>query len=258
MTEPIPNPSPGSGAPSGSPDPEGVPRAPRLRGAASSSGPDPSMWLAWGSTVAVILIAGGALYAARSAVGSALDRWVPTSGAAHEAPTEEPVALLSETASVVEEDSGPEWTYVDIEAAITPLPDSADALIAEGRSELSQFTGLNSKDETRALLIRNRWRLWGRIWHNRVEQIRGAMPPLEECLIHAALAPTCRALSETLAHLDQVPSADRVADAKEHFTAAFQVLDELRNPPPEEDPETGGLVGDELAGDGSEPVGVEP
>ncbi len=232
MTEPIQNPP-------RQPEPGGAARAPQLRGAARSSSPEPSVIGAWVVTLVLILVAGGTLYAVRSPVNAALDRWLPTLARPSEEPAQELPEPVPEPAPVAEEESGPVWTFVDIEAAIGPLPESTDALIAEGRSELSQFTGLSSKDETRALLIRNRWRLWGRIWHNRVEQIRGAMPPLEECVIHAALEPICLALTESLASLDQVPSANSVAAAKDHFAEAARVLEELRNPPLEEELDDG-------------------
>lgn len=251
MTEPIPNPPAGGGE---SPGAGGAARAPQLRVAASSSGPEPSVIWAWVATAALVLVAGGTLYAARAPVGAALDRWLPALGGAPDESEEAPPEPLPETAPPAEEETGPRWTYVDVEAALAPLPENTLTLIAEGRGELGQFTGLTSKDETRALLIRNRWRLWGRIWHNRVAQIRKALPPLPECLIHAALEPTCRALDDSLTHLDRVPSADSVEAAEAHFAAAFQVVDELLNPPQEE-LEDGGPTG---GGDGPATDGRSP
>lgn len=230
MSEPTSNPRPG---PPGQTGTGGSVRAPQLRGAASSPSADGSVVWAWVVTAALIVAGGGTLYAARSAVGTAFDRWLPAPGGAREAP-EEDLAETAPTPPPVAEDSGPEWTYADVEAAIAPLPEATLGLIEAGRGELSDFAGLSSSDETRALLIRNRWRLWGRIWHNRVTQIRGALPPLEGCLIHAALAPTCQALSDSLEQLDAVPSAERTDDAEVRFDEAFQILDLLLNPPEDE------------------------
>ncbi len=194
--------------------------------------------LAWVLTAIVILAGGVTLYTARASIGAGLDRWLPRQEQPAEATSaEEPEQPAPPPA--VESVTEPQWTYVDIEAALRPLPARTEALIAEGRDELSQFSGLDSADETRALVIRNRWRLWGRVWHNRVEHLRGPMPPAEACDIHAALEPTCRAIRDSLELLDQVPAADSVTEARELFdgaTAIFEALYESQAEP-EEAPE---------------------
>ncbi len=175
----------------------------------------------------VILAGGVTLHAARAAIGTALDRWLPRlARAAAEVPSVAPA--FPEPEPGIEPAIEPEWTYVDVEAAIRPLPERAEALIAEGRSEISEFTGLNSADQSRALVIRNRWRLWGRIWHNRVDHVRGPMPPAEACDVHAALEPACRAVRETLALLDRVPAAGSASEARALFDEASAILEQLR------------------------------
>ena len=115
-------------------------------------------------------------------------------------------------------------------------------MIAEDREEVSEFRGLASTDETQALLARNRWQLWGRIWHNRVAQVRRRMPPLDVCAIHAALEPTCQALDASLATLDRVPEAAQVDAARQLLDEAAAPLEELRRPPEESEElsQTGG------------------
>lgn len=183
----------------------------------------------------MIVLAGGVtLHAARAAVGVTLDRWVPRIEQAVPDVPPEPLTAVSVPEPSIEGVVEPEWTYVDIEAAIRPLPENTEALISEGRDELSQFTDLNSADEARALLIRNRWRLWGRIWHNRVDHARGPIPPAEVCNIHAALEPTCRALRESLSMLAKVPSVNRVSEARELLDGATAILEQLRQAQAEE------------------------
>ncbi len=187
---------------------------------------DPHPGLVWGLTALVILAGGATLYTARASIGAALDRWLPRQEQPVEtALPEEPT--LPATTPVAEPTAEPEWTYVDIEAALQSLPEKTETLIAEGRDELSQFTDLDSTDETRALVIRNRWRLWGRVWHNRVEHLRGPMPPAEACDIHAALEPTCRAIRDSLALLDQVPAANSVTEARDLFDGAAAIFEAL-------------------------------
>ncbi len=201
-----------------------------IAGAAASSAAGGELhpgW-AWGLTLAAILAGGLALYAARSAMGSALDRWLPERQRPEEEAPYEVLAALPEPEGDTVEPAELEWSFVDIEANLRPLPDSTASLIAEGRRELPQFTGLDSTDETRALLIRNRWRMWGRIWSNRVEQIRRPMPPPEACDVHAALEPTCRSIRESLAILDRIPGATNIEDARELLEQASEVLAELR------------------------------
>ncbi len=198
-----------------------------VRLAASSSGAELHPGWAWGLTAMVILAGGVTLHTARAAIGAAFDRWLPRlERPAETMPFEEPAlpATAPDLAPVVE----PEWTYVDVEAALRPLPERAEALIAEGRAEMSQFADLDSADETRALVIRNRWRLWGRVWHNRVDHVRGPMPPPEACDIHAALEPTCRAVRKSLALLDRVPAAGNAGEAKELLESASAILEQLR------------------------------
>lgn len=175
------------------------------------------------------MLAGGVtLLAARGAIGASLDRWLPKlERDLEEAPVEQPAALPTADPSA-EQPSEPQWRFVDVEAAVLPLPERTDALIDEGRAEVSQFTGLGSADETRALVAANRWRLWGPVWHNRVERIRGPMPPAEACDIHAALEPTCRAVRDSLALLDRVPAAGTTDEARELLDAAAEILEQLR------------------------------
>ncbi len=196
-------------------------------GVAVSSASELHPGWAWGSTLAVVLAGGLTLYAARTALGSALDRWLPMWQPPPEAAASELPAAPPEPVGDAEPIE-PEWTFVDIEAAVRPLPESTESLIAEGRSELPEFRGMASADQTRALLIRNRWRLWGRIWHNRVAQIRRPMPPAEACDVHAALEPTCRAVRECLTILDRIPAAGSVEEAGELLEQASAVLEELR------------------------------
>ncbi len=210
-------------------------RGSALRVAVSSSSAELHPLWAWGLTLTVVVAGGVLLYAARAAMGSALDHWLPR--LEREAASLEAPAALPAPEPAVEEAVEPGWTYIDIEAAIRPLPESTEALIAEGRGELSEFSDLNSTDRTRALLIRNRWRLWGKIWHNRVEHARRPMPPAAACDIHAALEPTCRAVRASLAILDRVPDAGSTAEAEELLDEAYGMLEQLRqSPEPEEGP----------------------
>ncbi len=188
----------------------------------------------WGLTLTVILVGGLTLYAARSAMGAALDRWLPERQEPPEETSVEAPLVVPEPERDAPRPTEPEWAFVDIEVAIRPLPGSAESLIAEGRRELPQFAGLASSNETRALLIRNRWRMWGRIWSNRVEQIRRPMPPPGACAVHAALQPTCRALGDCLDILDRIPVAASIEDARALLDRAAGVLDELRAPPEDE------------------------
>ncbi len=199
----------------------------RLRVALSSTRPGLSIRGAWLLTAGIVLVGGATLYASRGAIGGTLDRWLPKlEPAPPETPPETPV--VPTPGSGIELPAEPEWTYVDVEAAVLPLPEQTEILIAEGRAELPEFSELESSDEGRSLAIRNRWRLWGRIWHNRVAQIRRPMPPAEVCDVHAALEPTCRALSESLTLLDRVPVAGNVEQATELLDEAAAILEELR------------------------------
>ena len=222
MSEPTPKPRSGE-----------FTSATELRIAVSSS--DSRRW-AWGWALAVVLAAGGTLYAARAAVAPALDRWLPRPPRASPEVAAPAVAPTPEPEPAVEEAGEPEWTYVAIEAALVSLPEDTEGLIAEGRDELAQFAGLDADDETRALVVQNRWRMWGRIWQNRVAQVGRRLPPIEQCEPHAALEPTCRAVHLSLTLLERVPSAGRVDEAKKLFEEASTILVELRTPPEEDDP----------------------
>ncbi|MEM7581846.1 MAG: hypothetical protein AAF560_00580 [Acidobacteriota bacterium] len=226
---------PSGGAPSGGAPSGGAPSS-TLRGAFSSERPSSVTSAAWTLTLVLILGAGGLLYGLRSWVAPALDRWLPSLEAPQPVPVSDlpPPPVQDEPVAVEPED--PPWTYVDIESALMPLPAQTEDLIAAGLSELGELQGLDSSDETRALLARNRWRLWGRIWRNRVEKVRSQMPPLEDCAIHAALDPTCRAMAESLAVLGRVPDAQRLDDARQRFGEASQILEQLTEP--EAEPET--------------------
>ncbi len=204
-----------------------MPAGSGLRLAASSSSSEVHPGWAWGLTAMVVLAGGVTLHAARTAIGATLDHWLPRLERPAEASLEAPAALPvpePEAEQAIE----PEWTYVDIEAALRPLPERTEALIAEGRDEMSAFTDLDSSDQTRALVIRNRWRLWGRVWHNRVGHVRRPMPPAEVCDVHAALEPTCRAVRDSLALLDRVPAAGSAGEATELLDGATAILEELR------------------------------
>ncbi len=199
-----------------------------LRLAATSSKPELHPGWAWGLTAMVVLVGGVTLYAAKAAIGAALDRWLPRlERSAADVPPEVSAALPVPEVDV-QPAIEPEWTYVDIEAALRPLPEQTDALIAEGRDEVPQFKGLDSTDEARVLLIRNRWQLWARVWLNRVEHVRRPMPPPEVCEVHAALEPTCRAVRESLALLDRVPAVSNVSEARKLLDAAAAILEQLR------------------------------
>lgn len=205
-----------------------APAAGGLHVAASSASTEVHPAWAWAVTAVVVLAGGATLHAARSVIGPALDRWLPRlERAPAEEPLEAPVELAEPAPAVDPQPSEPEWTFVDIEASVLPLPGRIDTLIAEGLDEMPQFKDLDSKDETRALVIGNRWRLWGRVWHNRVNQIRQPMPPADACDIHAALEPTCRAVRESLAQLDQVSAAGSAGEARKRLEAAAEILEAL-------------------------------
>ncbi|MEM7351107.1 MAG: hypothetical protein AAF657_09895 [Acidobacteriota bacterium] len=209
-----------------------MPPNPGLRVAVSSSGSDRAPWWAWAATLGGIVGAGLALYAVRSSLAPTLDRWLPSMRqpvAEIEPPTEPEPVTAPEPAA--EEPTGPEWTFADVEAALEPLPESAQVLIAEGREELQQFKGLDSTNESVSLPARNRWRLWGRIWRNRVEQIRTHLPPLDTCGSFAELQPTCEALNASLETLSQLPTVRGLEDARAQFAAAEWVLDTYQGPP---------------------------
>ncbi len=205
-------------------------RSSNLRIALSSSGSESALRWAWALTIVLIVAAGWLLYALRSSVAPAVDRWLPNIQRTPEVVTD-PLDTPASPAPKSAEPERPAWAYVDIENALRPLPKATKVLVAEGLDELSEFSGLDSTNETRALLIRNRWRLWGRIWRNRVNQLEGRLPPLEDCEVHAALEPTCRALASSLAALQQVPEAEHLEAAKERFAQASETLEELLNPP---------------------------
>ena len=187
----------------------------------------------WALSAGAILGGALTLYTARSAIGPALDRWVPKIERPAEvvAPAQPEAAAVPE--SEPEEPAGPEWTYFDVEAAIQPLPESAESLTSAGRGEMSQFADLGTDDEIRALVIGNRWRLWGRVWRNRVEQIRRPLPPAEACDLHAALEATCRAVRQSLELLDRVPAAGNTREAEALFDEAAGLLEALRQQPEE-------------------------
>ncbi len=224
---------PAEGTPSSKPTtPQAAAPNPSLRVAVSSSTAETARRWIWMVTVILILGAGWVLYVLRASIAPALDDWLPSLQRASPPPVIETLEVQQEPA-VVEEPAEPVWTYVEIETAIAPLPEAVDALITAGLKELPEFSGLDSSDETRVLLVRNRWGLWGRIWLNRVDQLESQMPPIQDCEIHAALEPTCRALVASLAALIQVPAADRLEAAKESFAEAAGILEALRNPPEE-------------------------
>lgn len=198
-----------------------------LRIAVSSPGAELRRRGALALTAVAVLAAGVTLYAARAAIGAALDRWLPR--------LERPAVddLPSESAPAVPERGvgeaiEPAWTYVDVEAAIRPLPGRIEALIAEGRGETSELVALDPGDGERELLIRNRWRLWARVWRNRVDHVSRPVPPADACDVHAALAPTCRAVRESLALLSRVPAAGGAAEARELLDGAAAILERFR------------------------------
>ena len=184
-------------------------------------------WI-WGVSAAVVLAGGVTLHAARAEIGSSLDRWVPKPERRADLPQPGARAALPAPEPAVERSIEPEWTFVDVEAAVRPLPQRAEFLIAEGRAEMSEFADLDSADETRALVTRNRWRRWGPIWHNRVARVRGPLPPAAACDAHAALEPTCRAVRDSLVLLDRVTAAESAGEAKEFLDAAAAILEDLR------------------------------
>lgn len=154
--------------------------------------------LAWVLTAAGILAAGLILYLARGALAPAIERWLPE-------PKEEPpvVEELVPTPPIpVDEPTAPEWTFGDIEAAVTPLSELVAGLIAEGRDELPEFADLDSNDPVRVARMRNRWQPWGVIWRNRLGVLQRRMPPEEECRRHAALEPICDVLLRSFAALE--------------------------------------------------------
>jgi len=204
---------------------------PEIRVAVSSSGSENAVRWAWFGTAALILLGGVILYAARSAVSSNLDRWLPPFGESTPVPSPEVAHAVPLPLLEVEMPTGPVWTLAEVESAMDPLPGDTLALVAEGGGELSQFSGLDSADETKVLLARNRWRLWGRIWNNRISQVRRKMPPLPECEIHAELRETCQALAKSFVALDQVPEAKHLEDARNHLADARWWLDALYGPP---------------------------
>lgn len=196
----------------------------------ASSGEGTVRWL-WVATAALILLSGLTLYAARSAVGPWLDGWLPDLAPAAPESVPEVVAVEEASEPEVAPPEEPRWTFDEIEQALLPLPEATETLIAEGRDELSQFAGLDSRDETQVLLTRNRWTLWGRIWHNRVTQIRRQMPPLADCEAHTDLEEACRAMAASIVSLDAVPRAETLDQAREHFSEAGRVLDAQYGPP---------------------------
>ena len=214
------------------PPPDSGQGHPGLRVAISSSGSNPAPWWVWVATLGSIVVGGLTLHAARWSIAPTLDRWLPALESAPEEAAPEVTEIVEEPQLEPEEPAGPEWTPGEIEAAIVPLPETTRVLISEGRDELSQFTGLDSSDETRALPARNRWRLWGRIWRNRVDQIRGQLPPQEGCEPHPELQPTCRALGESLAILERVPASSGLDQARAAFSEAAWVLAAYQGPPP--------------------------
>ncbi len=226
------SPSKSSSAPSSrDPAPSQHGSHPEIRVAVSSSGSENALRWAWFGTVVLILFGGAILYAARSPVSSTLDRWLPAFVVSAPVPSLEVAQAVALPLPEVEEPAGPQWTLAEIEAAMASLPGDTLALVAEGGSELSQFSGLDSADETQVLLTRNRWRLWGRIWNNRVSQVRRQMPPLPECEIHAESHETCQALARCFVALDRVPEATRLADARSHLADARWWLDARYGPP---------------------------
>jgi len=211
QTPRTPPPGPGSGA---------------FHLAATRTAALPTPW-AWGLTAALVVVAGVVLFLARGSLLPALDRWLPAPSREAPAPEPEVVAVAPEEPEV-EEDPGPVWTFTTVEEALEGLPERTEALIAEGREELPEFADLDSDDDSRALLIRNRWQPWGRIWLNRVGVLRRQLPPLEECRVHAAHEPTCDALAESFALLQEIPAAANVEAAEELLDRAAAVLEAHR------------------------------
>jgi len=112
-----------------------------------------------------------------------------------------------------EEPPGPELTASEIRNLLAELPQSFYELIAEGREELPEFRGLDPDDPTQALILQNRWSLWGRAWQNRLNLIRQRMPPAEQCAFYPELAATCFEYRVAAGLLESVTRPQPVDDA---------------------------------------------
>jgi len=222
--------SPGSSHPPPAPPDEHSPPG-SLRVAVTSSGGSEASPVLRIVTVALIVVSGFALYLTRGALAPVIERVTPVvargseqeTAAAEPEPVAEPPAPVEEAE---EEPSGPKLTYEEIETMLVPLPERLLALIGEGRSELPEFSALSSSDDFQARRIRSQWQNWGRIWRNRVGVVEGEMPPVEECRIHAGLEPTCAMLREAAGILRELPSAERIDEAREHLDRATAVIED--------------------------------
>ncbi len=196
---------------------------------------DSGQLLGWGVTAAVILAGGLALYLARPALAPRLAALPDL--ASRPAPEEPPpVAEAPVEAAEPEEEepSGPQLTYEQIEEMLAPLPARVLELIAEGREELLDFSGISSSDEAVAGRSRRFFRNWARTWNNRIAALEKNTPPREECEIHAALEPTCDMLAEAYAVLRTLPAVTEIEQGTEILDQGQQIVEDFLNPPEEE------------------------
>lgn len=194
----------------------------------------PPSLLAWGATVALILVGGLALYLARSALEPRLDALPDLAGPA--AAEEPPVAAAPAPAEdePEEEPSGPQLTYEQIEEMLAPLPARVLELVAQGREELPDFRDISSTDEAAASRSHRFFRTWAATWNNRIAALEKDTPPGAECEIHAALEPTCAMLAEAYAVLRTLPEITEIDQGTEILDRGGQIVEDFLNPPEEE------------------------
>lgn len=191
--------------------------------------------IAWGAGVVLVALSGLALWAARQPIDQSLDRWLtlPTFERVEPVAQDTPQPV-QEAAPVEKEESGPVWDFPTIEEALTPLPDQVQALSTAGRQEQADFADLAQRDAP-AALQQSRWDNWRQVWQNRTAVPRQAMPPVDECLPHAALEAACVAVHQALLELEGISGLPRADSALNAFDRADAVLEAWRTAKEEEE-----------------------
>lgn len=181
-------------------------------------------------SVILVVLAGAVLYFARSGLNRSLDALMPgaatttqESGEVVEgAAIEEPEVMVEETTVDLNRECDPEG----IESFVRPLIGETEQLISKGRDEIGRFRGM-SRNDGAARALRNQWNSWGAIWLNRLSPIHSNLPPRANCAEIEGLASTCDAVDSAMYLLDRVPTARSVAEAREMFDQAQEVLDQF-------------------------------
>lgn len=114
----------------------------------------------------------------------------------------------------------PTWSLLQVSEGAHAVADEATALIAAGRSELSELKDPDVADAGRAERARRQWTAWARIWLNRVAVVEKKLPPSDACAVHAAMEPACRTLRRAVDELRAVADETGLEAARARLDAA--------------------------------------